>query len=87
MRLRTGRKVTRTLYLQIGPEPRDTDPIIGLLDEPWASLVAHAYNAWLKSAEYGGHQHHWSYESHFGEDFRECPCGVKQTSYGEDDWR
>lgn len=29
---RTGRKVGRTLYAQLGPEPDDHDPIIGLMD-------------------------------------------------------
>lgn len=78
-KLRAGRKVKRTLYLQIGPEPRDTDPIIGLLDNDWAELVAHAYNAWLASAESDlGHTHHWTYESHFGDTIRFCPCGITQ---------
>lgn len=31
-RWRTGRKVGRTLYAQLGPEPSDDDPLIGVMD-------------------------------------------------------
>lgn len=34
MKLRTGRKVGRTLYRQLGDTPADDDPIIGLVDTP-----------------------------------------------------
>ncbi len=45
-RLRTGRRVGQTLYLQTGPEPADTDLLIGLLDTPdLAALVVAAVNA------------------------------------------
>lgn len=44
-RWRTGRKVGRTLYLQIGDEPSDSDPIIGLMDSPdLAELVVESVN-------------------------------------------
>lgn len=33
-KLRQGRKVARALYEQQGPEPADTDPIVGLVDTP-----------------------------------------------------
>jgi hypothetical protein len=33
-RLRTGRKVGRTIYRQLGAEPSDDDPIVGLVDTP-----------------------------------------------------
>lgn len=32
MKLRQGRKVGRTLYEQIGPEPSDDDRLVGLVD-------------------------------------------------------
>lgn len=32
MRWRTGRKVGRTIYAQLGPEPSDMDPLIGVMD-------------------------------------------------------
>ena len=31
---RTGRKVGRTIYAQHGPEPSDTDELIGVMDTP-----------------------------------------------------
>lgn len=34
MTWRTGRKVGRTIYLQTGPEPSDSDPLIGVMDTP-----------------------------------------------------
>jgi hypothetical protein len=34
MRLRVGRKVGRTLYLQAGDQPSDDDRLIGLVDTP-----------------------------------------------------
>jgi hypothetical protein len=34
LRWRQGRKVGRTLYAQLGPEPSDNDPLIGVLDTP-----------------------------------------------------
>jgi hypothetical protein len=33
-RWRTGRKVGRTIYAQLGPEPSDDDPLIGVMDTP-----------------------------------------------------
>ncbi len=47
--LRTGRKLGRTIYLQTGPEPADTDPVIGMLDtrEYAAGVVAAVNAAWL----------------------------------------
>ena len=32
MKWRTGRKVGRTIYAQLGPEPSDHDPLIGVMD-------------------------------------------------------
>jgi len=29
---RTGRKVGRTIYAQMGPQPSDFDPLIGVMD-------------------------------------------------------
>jgi hypothetical protein len=31
-RWRVGRKVGRTVYVQLGPEPSDDDPLIGMMD-------------------------------------------------------
>lgn len=31
---RTGRKVGRTIYAQLGPEPSDDDVLIGMMDTP-----------------------------------------------------
>jgi hypothetical protein len=43
---RTGRKVGRTIYAQMGPEPSDDDPLIGVMDTPdLAALVVLAVNA------------------------------------------
>lgn len=45
-RWRTGRKVGRTVYLQTGPEPSDSDLLIGLMDTPeLARTVVDAVNA------------------------------------------
>jgi hypothetical protein len=38
MRWRTGRKVGRTIYAQIGDQPSDHDPLLGLMD---TRLVRH----------------------------------------------
>ena len=46
---RVGRKVKRTIYAQVGPEPDDHDKLIGLMDTAelaWAAVVAH--NALLR---------------------------------------
>lgn len=44
-RWRTGRKVGRTIYAQMGPEPSDDDPLIGVMDTPdLAHLVVRAVN-------------------------------------------
>lgn len=45
---RTGRRVGRTIYAQIGPEPSDEDVLIGLMDTPAiAKAAVTAYNwAW-----------------------------------------
>lgn len=46
--VRTGRKVGRTLYIQLGKEPADSDPIVGLVDTPeLAALICKAVNAQL----------------------------------------
>lgn len=43
---RTGRRVGRTLYAQIGPDPSDGDVLIGVLDYPrLAAEVADTHNA------------------------------------------
>ena len=45
---RTGRKVGRTIYAQMGNEPSDNDPLIGVMDTPdLARLVVRAVNAML----------------------------------------
>lgn len=44
-RWRVGRKVGRTIYQQTGPEPDDTDPLIGVMDTPeLAALAVEAVN-------------------------------------------
>lgn len=43
MRIRTGRRNPRNLYLQIGDQPADTDPCIGfMVDDDTGALVAEA---------------------------------------------
>ena len=43
---RQGRKIPRMLYEQLGPEPADDDPIIGLVDTPeLAALIVDAVTA------------------------------------------
>jgi hypothetical protein len=45
MTYRTGRKVGRTIYNQIGPEPSDDDELVGLMDTPvLAALFVMAMN-------------------------------------------
>lgn len=39
-RWRVGRKVGRTLYLQSGPRPEDTDVLIGCMDTPDLAAIA-----------------------------------------------
>jgi hypothetical protein len=46
MKFRVGRKVGRTLYLQLSDEPSDEDPLIGVMDtRALAALVCDAINA------------------------------------------
>lgn len=48
---RVGRKVKRTVYAQLGPEPDDHDPIIGLLDtKALAEAAVRAHNDELRRA-------------------------------------
>jgi hypothetical protein len=43
---RVGRKVGRTIYLQLGDQPGDTDLLIGMMDTPdLARRVVEAMNA------------------------------------------
>lgn len=43
---RVGRKVKRTIYQQIGPDPSDDDVLIGMMDTPeLASEVVRTRNA------------------------------------------
>ena len=39
-RWRTGRKVGRTIYLQLGPEPSDYDVLYGVMDTPELAAAA-----------------------------------------------
>jgi len=39
MRLRTGRKNFRNLYLQTGDQPSDDDPCLGLLIDPEVAVA------------------------------------------------
>jgi hypothetical protein len=44
---RTGRKVGRTLYVQLGEAPADRDPLIGVMDTPeLAAMAVRAVNAY-----------------------------------------
>lgn len=45
-RLRTGRKVGRTIYVQLGVKPSDADGLVGMVDTPaLAAALVRAYNA------------------------------------------
>lgn len=47
---RMGRKVGRTIYAQIGPEPSDDDPLVGVMDTRLlAADVVCSHNAVLAS--------------------------------------
>lgn len=46
MKFRTGRKVGRTLYVQIGDQPDDMDLLIGIVDSSdQADIIVNAVNA------------------------------------------
>lgn len=79
-KLRAGRKVGRTLYVQRGSTPDDHDRLIGLLDEDWAEVLAHCYNVWIEAARHDTHTHFWRYHASFGQGWRECDCGVKEET-------
>lgn len=52
VRFRTGRKVGRTIYMQRGPEPRDSDELCGVMDSPRiAKMFVDAVNQVLDDAE------------------------------------
>jgi hypothetical protein len=52
MRFRTGRKVGRTIYMQRGPEPRDSDELCGVMDSPnLAKMFVDAMNKVLEDAD------------------------------------
>lgn len=43
---RVGRKVGRTIYVQVGDQPSDNDPLIGVMDTPdLAAIVVRSVNA------------------------------------------
>lgn len=45
MKLRTGRKVGRTIYVQHGEQPSDDDQLVGMMDTPaLATAVVGAVN-------------------------------------------
>lgn len=45
MRLRTGRKLGRTIYIQLGAAPADEDPCIGMVDtSELAAVVVSSFN-------------------------------------------
>jgi hypothetical protein len=47
MTWRTGRKLGRTIYEQVGPEPSDDDHLLGLMDSSeLAEFVVNAVNAY-----------------------------------------
>jgi hypothetical protein len=49
---RTGRHLGRTVYAQLGPEPSDEDPVLGMLDtEELAAEACGAHNRRLLHAE------------------------------------
>lgn len=46
---RVGRKVKRTIYAQVGPEPDDHDKLIGMMDTAeLAAAAVRAHNAELR---------------------------------------
>ena len=47
-RWRTGRKLGRTIYEQLGADPSGDDTLIGVMDSPGlAAAACHAHNALL----------------------------------------
>lgn len=51
---RQGRKIGRTIYAQMGPEPSDDDPLIGVMDTPdLAAAACEAHNE-LRQAQVAG---------------------------------
>ena len=47
---RVGRKVGRTIYVQLSNEPSDKDPLIGVMDTPeLAQAVIKEHNRTLKN--------------------------------------
>lgn len=52
MKLRTGRKLGRTLYIQLGAEPADEDPCIGMVDN--VTLATDIVSAFNRDAELKG---------------------------------
>ncbi len=52
---RVGRKVGRTIYAQPNDEPRDSDPLIGVMDTPeLAQAAVDGHNARLALLELSG---------------------------------
>jgi hypothetical protein len=50
---RVGRKVGRTIYQQVGPEPSDDDVLIGVMDTPdlaWQAVAAHNFRIGIGSS-------------------------------------
>ena len=53
MKVRTGRKVGRTLYLQVGEQSSDDDLLIGVMDtRKLGRLVAAAMNAYMRPEDW-----------------------------------
>jgi hypothetical protein len=50
---RVGRKVGRTIYQQVGPEPSDDDVLIGVMDTSdlaWQAVAAHNFRIGIGSS-------------------------------------
>lgn len=53
VKLRQGRKVAKTIYIQTGDEPSDEDPLVGYIEDPaLAALIVARFNAEPRKWQY-----------------------------------
>lgn len=57
MTWRTGRRAFRTIYIQDGAEPSDTDRLIGMMDTPETARLAAAAPELLAAAKLAAAHH------------------------------
>lgn len=89
---RVGRKVGRTIYLQLGPEPSDSDTLIGIMDTAQLSIdavdavnssVAMSFTTDELEISYYADRNNPVYEGPRGVAMKHLPSGIETRCHSE----